>query len=53
MIAAFMQPPRVLKGAESSPSKETPNSQVLSYPFFLSYNLLVDLERDATVGMPQ
>jgi hypothetical protein len=32
--------------------KETPNSQILSYPFFLTHSLLVDLQRDAAIGMP-
>jgi hypothetical protein len=48
MIAAFMEPPRVLRRA---PFKETPNSQILSYPFFLTDSLLVDLQSDATIGM--
>jgi hypothetical protein len=41
------------EGAGSSPFKEAPNSQILSYPFFLIHSLLIDLQRDATVGMPQ
>ena len=53
LIAAFRRSPSVLKGAEMGYPQKDPIGQILGYTFFLTYSLLVDILRDATVGMAQ
>jgi hypothetical protein len=56
MTTSFMQPPRVLEGAESNPFQTDPaqrSREALSYSFFCAHSLLVHLQSDPGVGVPQ